>query len=59
MLLESRENSGTTVRASISKRLGSQYLREPQAPYSDNMKGILTGLADCLPDGCFSEKFMD
>lgn len=59
VLLESREGSGTTVRASISKRLGSQYLREPQTPYSDNMKGILTGLADCLPDRCFSEKFMD
>lgn len=59
VLLESRENSGTTVRASLSKRLGTQSLRAPQTPYSDSIKSILIGLADCLPDRCFTDKFMD
>ena len=59
VLLESREGSGTTVRASVSKRMSSQYLREPRTPYSDSVKSILIGLADCLPEACFSDKYMD
>ena len=59
VLLESREGSGTTVRASISKRLGTQHLREPQVPYADGMKSVLIGLSDCLPEACFSDKYMD
>ena len=59
VLLESREGSGTTVRASVSKRMSSQYLREPRTPYSDGVKSILIGLADCLPEACFSDKYMD
>ena len=57
--MESRENSGTTVRASISKKLGNTTLREPGTPYSGGIKSILIGLADCLPPVCFSENYMD
>ena len=59
VLMESRENSGTTVRASISKKLGNTTLREPGTPYSGGIKSILIGLADCLPPVCFSENYMD
>lgn len=59
VLMESRENNGTTVRASISKNLGCTTLREPRTPYASGIKSILIGLADCLPPECFSENYMD
>ncbi len=59
VLMESRENSGTTVRASISKKLGTTALHEPKAPYANSMKSILIGLAGCLPPACFTENYMD
>lgn len=59
LLMESRRDRGTTVRASISKKLGSSAFHEPQSSYAGGMKSILTGLADCLPEDCFTEKYMD
>lgn len=59
VLMESRENSGTTVRASISKKLASSALRQPQTPYANSMKSVLIGLADCLPPECFAAEYMD
>ena len=60
LLMESRLEQGTCVRVSLSKRK-SQNIRllSPQDIYCGQMRSILIGLADCLPDDCFSEKFKD
>ena len=60
LLLESRENSGTTVRASFSRNpVPSQQLYAAQEEPERGMRSLLTGLADCLPDRCFSEKYTE
>lgn len=58
LLLESRQGKGTTVRVSLSRRTGS-ILRSPQESWNTGMQSILTGLASCLPDSCYTEKYMD
>ncbi len=60
LLLESREVSGTSVRLSLSRKLnGQERLRADAAPFAGSMDRLLTGLADCLPDECFSGKYLD
>ena len=60
LLLESRENIGTTVRASFSREpVPSQQLYAAQEETERGMRSLLTGLADCLPDRCFSEKYTE
>ena len=59
LMLESREGIGTTVRVSLSRSPGStvELCSHPAEPDS-GMHEILTGLADCLPDDRFSEKYL-
>ena len=60
LLLESRPGYGTTVRVSLRKRLNvPAKLSAPQEEYADGSKNILIGLADCLPESCFVERYMD
>lgn len=58
LLLESRPFSGTSVRVSLRKG-NPEALHISPAEYLGNMKDILTGFADCLPDSCFSAKYLD
>ena len=60
LLIESRPNQGTCVRVSLSKDIrGVLCLKAPLEDYCGQMHSILTGLADCLPQECFSEKYTD
>lgn len=60
LLLESRPEYGTTVRVSFKKKLNVPVnLSAPQENYTTGSKSILTGLADCLPERCFEERYMD
>ena len=60
LLLESREEVGTTVRASFSRNpVPSQQLYAAQEEPERGMRALLTGLADCLPDRCFGEKYAE
>ena len=60
LLLESRQGHGTTVRASLGRHLESSGLRSPRgADAEENVKAVLTGLADCLPDSCYTERYLD
>ena len=57
LLLESRVGTGTSVRASLNKD-GAKQLGGG-AGYTPDMHRFLTCFADCLEDGCFSEKYLD
>ena len=59
LLLESRQGKGTTVRVSLSRHLSCPGLRSPRENWESNIHSILTALADCLPDSCYTEKYMD
>lgn len=60
LLLESREGSGTTVRASFSRNpVPTQLLCAAQEESERGMRTLLTGLANCLPDSCFGEKYAE
>lgn len=59
LLLESRQGKGTTVRVSLSRHLSCPGLRSPRESWESNIHSILTALADCLPDSCYTEKYMD
>ena len=60
LLLESREGSGTTVRASFSRNpVPTQPLCAAQEESERGMRTLLTGLANCLPDSCFGEKYAE
>lgn len=60
LLMESRLGQGTCVRVSLSKKHDKKLrFGTPQEDYSNQMRSILTGLADCLPQECFSEKYTD
>ena len=60
LLLESREEVGTTVRASFSRNpVPSQKLYAAQEEPERGMRTLLTGLADCLPDRCFGERYAE
>ncbi len=58
LLLESRPGQGTTLRVSLQRgsadKLGAPLDQEGWAA-----RDLLTGLADCLPLGCFGEQFLD
>lgn len=60
LLLESREGLGTAVRVSLSKNPRPIHpLLEARHAYVSELDDLTTGLADCLPDYCFGEQFMD
>ncbi|MBR3293088.1 MAG: sensor histidine kinase [Oscillospiraceae bacterium] len=60
LLLESRENVGTTARVSLSRKLGTEAkLQERYRPYHSGMDRLLAGLAACLPPECFGGKYLD
>ena len=60
LLLESRQGKGTTVRVSLSRHSEVLGLRSPgESMEEGNMKAVLIGLADCLPDECYTERYMD
>ena len=58
LLLESRAGQGTTVRVSLPRPKPEQ-LRVPEEDALFAGRELLTGLADCLPAGCFGEKWLD
>ncbi|MDO4972989.1 MAG: sensor histidine kinase [Eubacteriales bacterium] len=57
LLLESRPDQGTEIRASFSKRLRSDRLGGGDALCS--MRELLLGLADCLPLRFFEARYLD
>lgn len=60
LLMESRPGQGTCVRVSLRKSTDKKLrLGTAQEDHGSQMRNILTGLADCLPQECFSEKFTD
>ena len=60
LMLESREDAGTMVRLSLSRALGGQNrLAEESVPYTSSIDRLLTGLAACLPDECFSGQYRE
>ena len=60
VLLESREDAGTSVRVSLSVSPQPVLpVHERELAYTPGMNPLLTGLADCLPDDCFSARYMD
>lgn len=58
LLLESRPGQGTTVRVSL-RRGEAPRLHAPEAEPAWESRELLTGLADCLPEGCFDQRFLD
>ena len=60
LLIESRQGQGTSVRVSISKKADKpDILWADDEIYCGQIRSILTGLADCLPADCFTEKYND
>lgn len=57
LLLESRTDQGTAIRASLRKGLPPSRFKEEVELCS--MRDVLLGLADCLPPRCFEEKYLD
>ena len=58
LLLESQPGKGTTVRVSLRRETPEQ-LHAPGEPVFCTAGDLLTGLADCLPAACFSERWLD
>lgn len=58
LLLESRAGSGTSVRASLKKRRPEGLHTVPEQ-YSVTVEDVLTDFSDCLPDSCFSPKYLE
>ncbi len=61
LLLESRKDRGTTLRVSLAR---GNAETEPPLHAEDAQpqcltEDLLTGLADCLPPDCFSERWLD
>lgn len=60
LLLESRENSGTAVRVSLSRNpYGKSCVNQPVFKYVQNMNELLTGLAGSLPTECFTDRYLE
>ncbi len=57
LLLESREDQGTLVQASLSR--GGTATRMQMDSDLCSMRDLLLGLADCLPLRCFEGKYLD
>lgn len=58
LLLESRSGSGTAVRASLKKGNPDTMHSRPEE-LCGSMTDILADYADCLPDDCYSAKYLD
>lgn len=58
LVLESRLGHGTSVRSSIRKN-APHGLTGPTGAETIGMNDVLTGLADCLPDDCFSPEYAE
>jgi signal transduction histidine kinase len=59
LLLESRQGHGTTLRVSLSRDGQNASLHAPEDAPCCKTEDLLTGLADCLPPDCFSERYLD
>lgn len=59
LLLESRPSQGTAVRATLSRNLRPGKLRRVERDSRYETRDLLVGLADCLPEEAFSEKYLD
>lgn len=60
LLMESRPGRGTAVRVTISRSLSPQgRLREEDGDEGFTTHDLLLGLADCLPEEAFTEKYLD
>ena len=59
LLLESRQGRGTTLRVSLSREARAAPLHAPEAAPLCEPEDLLAGLADCLPEDCFSERYLD
>lgn len=60
LLLESRPGQGTTVRVSFRKKLrGNGALHSSEQHYGGEIKSLLLGLAGCLDDKYYMERYMD
>lgn len=57
LLLESRPDQGTAIRASFSKRVTGDRLGRGEELCT--MRDLLLGLADCMPLRFFEEKYLD
>ena len=57
LLLESREDQGTAVHASFSRRTGIGRMAATDELCS--MRDVLLGLADCLPERYFQARYLD
>ena len=58
LLLESRPGQGTTLLFSLERPAAGQ-LKAPEEPFFLETRELLVGLADCLPDACFGELYLD
>ena len=60
LLLESRPEQGTTVRASFSREAnGPVTLHAPEDGADSLLREVLVGLSGCLPADCYTERYMD
>ena len=60
LLMESRPGRGTAVRVTISRSLSPHgRLREEDGDEGFTTHDLLLGLADCLPEEAFTEKYLD
>ena len=60
ILLESRQNYGTSVRISLHRRMhSSAELRQPTTGHEPSMTSLLTWLSDCLPSEFFTDKYVE
>lgn len=60
LLLESRPGVGTAVRVTLSRSLASSgRLQESDGSPQYSTRDLLAGLADCLPEEAFTEKYLD
>ncbi len=55
VMLESREEQGTTVRVTLSKVSDAAILHSPQEAGPDSRHSVLIGLSDCLPPECYTQ----
>ena len=60
LLLESRPGKGTAVRVTFSRSLSpGERLLEGSGGEGFTTRDLLIGLADCLPEEAFTEKYLD
>lgn len=59
LLLESRPGQGTTARVSLFKSSPQLTLRAAADDQAELTREVLIGLSGCLPEECYTEKYMD